>query len=91
MQIEYDPKKRDRNLEKHGVDFLVAALLFEEATLTKEDTRKDYGEQRFISLGIVDGEVYSLTHTERDGRIRIISAWKGGRKEHDEYQKHIAR
>ncbi|MCG7625949.1 BrnT family toxin [Epibacterium sp. Ofav1-8] len=91
MQIDYDPKKRDSNIEKHGVDFWVAALIFEGETLTKEDKRKDYGEQRFISLGIVDGDVYSVTHTERDGRIRIISAWKGGRKEHDEYQNHIAR
>ena len=85
MEIEWDEAKRVANYEKHGVDFGLAALIFEGRTLTKQDTRKDYGEERFNSLGMVDGEIYNVTHTERDGVIRIISAWKGGRKEHDRY------
>lgn len=91
MDFEWDETKRLKNFEKHGVDFLKAALIFEGTTLTKKDTRKDYGEDRFITLGMVDGDVYCVTHTKRNGRMRIISAWKGGRKEHDRYQKIVPR
>ena len=89
MEFEWDEAKQESNYKKHGVDFLEAALIFEGVILTKEDTRKDYGEARYISLGMVDGEVYSVTHTERNGKIRIISAWKGGREDYDEYKNRI--
>lgn len=89
MEFEWDEEKRGSNREKHGVDFLKAALIFEGYTLTKIDDRKEYGETRFISLGMVDGDVYVVTHTERNGAIRIISAWKGGRKEYEAYQKSV--
>jgi len=89
MEFQWDEAKRISNLEKHGVDFLEAALIFEQPTLTKLDTRKDYGEKRYISLGMIDDTVYSVTHTERDGQIRLISAWKGGRSEYDKYKKNF--
>lgn len=89
MEFEWDENKRKSNLAKHGVDFLYAALIFEGPILTKNDTRKDYGEVRNISLGLVDGDVFCVTHTERNGRCRLISAWKGGAKEHERYQKSI--
>jgi len=88
--FEWDEGKRLRNYEKHGVDFQKAALIFEGPTLTRKDTKQDYGEARYNSLGMVDGEIYHVTHTERDGRIRIISAWKGGRKEHETYKNSVS-
>ena len=89
MDFEWDETKRQANLEKHGVDFLDAALIFEGETLTKTDDRKDYGEVREVSLGMVDKVVYCVTHTKRDNRIRLISAWKGGAKEHEQYKNGI--
>jgi len=86
MEFEWDDKKRQQNLKKHGVDFLDAALIFENPILTTKDTRKDYGETRFISLGMVGDVVYAVTYTERTGKTRLISAWKGGRKEHERYK-----
>ncbi|MCV6593029.1 MAG: BrnT family toxin [Silicimonas sp.] len=86
MEFEWDEKKRVSNMVKHGVDFLMAALIFEGRVLTRRDERKDYGEDRFVSLGMVDGAVYSVTHTKRGDKIRIISAWQGGRKEYEHYQ-----
>jgi uncharacterized DUF497 family protein len=87
--FEYDETKRQQNRDKHGVDFLDAALIFEGPVLTREDTRQDYGEVRLISLGMVDGHVYVVTYTVRGDAKRIISAWQGGRKEHEQYQKNI--
>ena len=83
--FEWDANKRQANLQKHGVDFLYAALIFEGPIWTKIDDREDYGEVREVSLGMVDSEVYCVTHTRRGNRVRIISAWKGGAKEHGKY------
>lgn len=91
MRFEYDETKRQQNLDKHGVDLLYAALIFEGAILTKSDVRQDYGEERFISLGIVEDEPYVVVHTERNGAIRLISAWQGGRKDYVRYKERIPR
>lgn len=86
MQFEWDETKRAQNIEKHGVDFLFAALIFEGETLTRKDDREDYGEDRFASLGLVDGVAYTVIHTERGNNIRLISAWKGGRRDYEKYK-----
>ena len=86
MHFEWNEQKRQQNIEKHGVDLLFAALIFEGATLTREDDRQDYGEVRFASLGLVDSVPYTVIHTERNGNIRLISAWKGGHKDYEKYK-----
>ena len=48
MEFEWNEEKRAQNYEKHGVDLLEAALIFEGSTLAREDTRHDYGEKRMI-------------------------------------------
>lgn len=89
MQLEWDEEKRSVNIDKHGVDFLDAALIFEGTVLTRVDDRKDYGEKRFASLGMADGVLYTVIHTKRGENIRLISAWKGGRKDYEQYKKSI--
>ena len=91
MHFEWDEKKRRQGIEKHGVDMLYAALIFEGDVLTRRDDREDYGEERLISLGLVDDECFVVVHTERNGSTRLITAWKGGRDERAEYQAGIAR
>jgi len=61
MEFEWDEAKRRENLNKHGVDFLRAALMFETPVLEQIDDREDYGEERMIALGEVDGTVYRVT------------------------------
>ena len=87
--FEWDEEKRRENLEKHGVDFLYAALIFEGPVLTREDGRRDYREPRYASLGLVDGVAYVVIHTPRGDNTRIISAWKGGRRDHERYENGI--
>ena len=91
MDYEWDETKRLSNIEKHRVDILEALLIFENWVLTEPDTRFDYGEMRFKSIGMVDGKCYVLIHAGREGRIRLISAWQGGRRDREKYQAGYAR
>ncbi len=89
MQFEWNEEKRREIYEERGIDILEAALIFESPVLTKQDNRHDYGEKRLISLGMVDDEAFIVVHTERDGVTRLITAWKGGKRERETYKQHI--
>jgi uncharacterized DUF497 family protein len=90
MTFEWDPDKNAANIAKHGVSFATAARIFEGPVLTAPDTRHDYGEQRANSIGVVDGVLYLVvTHTDRDGRTRIISARPAKRAERQRYDETI--
>jgi uncharacterized protein (DUF4415 family) len=67
-----------RNLDEHGVDFLHAALIFENPVVEAEDSRSDYGEIRIRALGHMDDDYYLVVYTWRGNARRIISAWKVG-------------
>ena len=69
----WDEAKRQANLRKHGIDFSDAEKIFRGLTFTADDIREDYGERRFLTLGLLEDQVVSVTHTERDEEIRIIS------------------
>lgn len=77
----WDEAKRRLNLRKHGIDFADAETIFRGVTFTAEDTREDYGEQRFLTLGLLEDQVVSVAHTERGGKIRIISIRKATKHE----------
>jgi uncharacterized DUF497 family protein len=81
MRFEWDPEKRRTNIHKHGIDFKHAAEIFSSDIITIVDDRFDYGEQRFISLGLFRGLVIVVAHTEDAGLVRIISARKAAKYE----------
>ncbi len=89
MEFEWDENKRQSVIRERGVDILDAALIFEGYVLTRRDER-DYGEARFISLGMADTQCYVVVHTERNGVIRLITAWKGGQDEREAYEESLA-
>jgi hypothetical protein len=74
--FEWDEDKRRRNLEDHGVDFRLAALVFIAPVVEAEDKRDDYGEARYRALGRVGDEYFVVAYTWRGTNRRIISAWK---------------
>lgn len=78
MSVEWDERKRRRNLEDHGVDFRDAALIFLEPVLEAVDDRNDYGETRIRALGHVVDDYFLVVYTWRGKSRRIISAWKVG-------------
>jgi len=82
MRFTWSERKRAINLREHGLDFVDAPRVFEGLTLTYEDDRFAYGEQRFITLGLLAGIPVSVAHTESHDEIRVISFRKAtGREE----------
>lgn len=92
MEFEWDPIKNKTNIEKHGMTFEDAAFIFDGFHVTAEDTRKNYGEQRFYTMGTLDNKsrVVLVAHTHRGKRVRIISVRKANQREQrifDNYRK----
>ncbi|MBW4690474.1 MAG: BrnT family toxin [Lyngbya sp. HA4199-MV5] len=81
MRFTWDENKRQTNLGKHGFDFVDASQLFEGETFTFEDDRYAYGEQRFITLGLLRGCVVVIAYTEVGDEIRVISMREGTKRE----------
>ena len=82
MEFEWDEAKNETNIRKHGIGFDTAKRIFERPVTTAPDDRRDYGEDRDISIGrLGSGALIVVAHTERHGRIRLISARPASRKE----------
>ncbi|NJK54035.1 MAG: BrnT family toxin [Leptolyngbyaceae cyanobacterium SU_3_3] len=81
MRFTWDKNKRQSNLAKHGFDFVDAAQVFEGATFTFEDDRYTYGEQRFITLGLLQARVIVIAHTEVGDEVRVISMREATKRE----------
>jgi len=74
-EFEWDSKKAASNIRRHGVSFEQATLAFEDAfALIEQDNTEDYGEVRFILIGSALDGILTVVYTERNERIRIISA-----------------
>ena len=91
MEFEWDEEKNGSNLEKHGIDFETAMLIWEGPVVEKVSNRRDYGENRFVVFGMVDNRVLAVVYTWRDNRCRIISARKANRNERRAYRETLAR
>jgi hypothetical protein len=83
--FEWDERKRQSNLEKHGLDFRDAATVFEHFRLSAIDDRFDYAEQRIASLGVLHGIVVFLVYTIRGDAIRLISMRRASKYETEIY------
>ena len=73
MRFTWDEGKRGTNLKSHGLDFVDVVKVFEGPTFTFEDDRFAYQEQRFVTLGFLQGVVVSAVHTETEVEIHVIS------------------
>jgi uncharacterized protein len=85
MKFAWDEAKRRANLRKHGLDFIDARDVFSGVTCTIEDRRFEYGERRFITLGMLRDTVVVIAHTETASEVRVISMRKATRHEHKLY------
>ena len=81
IEFSWSAAKRVSNLDRHGLDFVHAERVFAGLTFTFEDDRFSYGEQRFVTLGLLDGVPVSLVHTETSHEIRVISFRKATPRE----------
>jgi uncharacterized DUF497 family protein len=81
MRFTWHESKRQATLQRRGLDFADAELAFAGPTFTFEDDREDYGEQRWVSMGLLRGIVVVIVHTETEDEIRIISMREADRDE----------
>lgn len=82
MQYSYDKTKKELNLKKHGLNFDDPKLVIESnKTVTFEDNRFDYGEQRFITIGLLHDALVVIVTSETEKEIRIISMRKADKNE----------
>jgi len=87
LQFEWDPNKATRNVEKHQVSFEEAATVFDDPLfITVIDEEHSVEEERYITIGLSQrGRLLLVAHTDRAGRIRIISARKATKREEKFY------
>lgn len=86
LEFEWDENKSQANIEKHGISFERAKTIFDYPTLTRIDEREEYDEIREVSVGLMEGLVVIVAvHTDRDEKIRIISARPANRRERNQY------
>ena len=80
FKFEFDQKKSNSNLEKHGIDFIDAQLLWFDTDLL-EIPAKTEDEPRFLVIGRINGKHWSAVITYRDSRVRIISVRRSRNEE----------
>jgi uncharacterized DUF497 family protein len=91
MRITYDPQKRLKTLEERGLDFEDAPEVFAGFHFTMPDLRRDYGEVREISVGVLKGKVVVIVWTKRDDSRRIISMRRADEDERERYYQSLDR
>jgi uncharacterized DUF497 family protein len=91
MQFEWDIQKAVENVAKHGVPFDYAARVFLDPNrLDSQDHRRDYGEDRRLTLGNIEGRLYAVAYTPRGEIIRLISARKANDREQRKYHEALS-
>ena len=86
-QFNWDANKAIRNLRKHGVTFEEAATIFDDPMfITLIDDEHSVDEERYITIGVSrQHRLMIVAHTDRGGKIRIISAREATKKEKQFY------
>jgi uncharacterized DUF497 family protein len=88
MKIEWDPRKAEINLRRHGVSFEEASTaLSDPMAATAADPDHSITEDRYITFGVSErGRLLVISHTEERETIRIISARKASKGEREIYE-----
>ena len=81
MRVTFDPAKREKTLTERGLDFADAMTVFEGTTIEVEDTRKDYGERRIVSYGLLAGRMVVVGYTPRGAVRHVFSMRKANDRE----------
>ena len=88
MLFEWDPEKAAENLRKHGVPFEEAETVFDDPlSKTLLDPDHSEGEERYLEIGYSRRRrLLLVSYTEREGRVRVVSARRVTRKERRNYE-----
>jgi hypothetical protein len=86
MEITYDPAKRVLIQDARGLDFEDAVHVFAGPALTVADDRRDYGEERYQTLGLLNGRLVLIVWTPRGETRHIITMWKANDRDRKRYE-----
>ena len=91
MKIEFDPVKDDINRKKHGISLELASSFQWETALEREDDRFDYGEIRFVAIGLIEHRPHVLVFTEGadEDTVRVISLRQAEKHEARHYDDQV--
>ena len=90
MKITFDPAKRQAALNERGLNFADALFVFAGPTITVQDTRRDYGEVRFQTVGFLADRMVMVVWTPRNEARHVISMRKCNDREKVIYQKRFS-
>jgi uncharacterized DUF497 family protein len=86
QDISFDPLKSLRNEIERGLSFSLVLNLEWGSALIQEDTRKDYGERRFMVLGLIQDRLHGMVFTAREDKVHVISLRKANNREIKQYE-----
>jgi len=85
MEFEFDARKSKQNKEKHGIDFVEAQRIWEDAERIEIPARTE-DEPRYVVIGRIENRYWSAIITYRDDRVRIISVRRSRTEEIEIYE-----
>ena len=86
MIIEFDKVKNQRNVDERGLPFSMVSHVEWDTALVTVDDRFNYGETRYIALGLISNRLYVIVFTETPTGIRVISFRKANKREVKRYE-----
>jgi uncharacterized DUF497 family protein len=87
MLLEFDEAKSARNLEERGIGFERFADMDLTRSISREDTRVEYGERCIGLVGPIGGRLHVAVITYRGERVRVISLRRANSREERRYAK----
>ena len=83
--FEWDEEKRQKNLKKHGIDFVKAKEIWQSPVLEIPSPQTQHGEPRFLAIGKINEFCITVIYTSRKDKKRLISARKARKYEQEDY------
>lgn len=90
MKITYDPAKQMKTLVDRGIDFADSGDVFSGKTLDQIDNRRDYGEERIVTVGRLRGRMVIIVWTPRGDTRHIISMRKANEREQSRFGQQLS-
>jgi uncharacterized DUF497 family protein len=89
MKITFDPVKREGTWRDRNLDFAEAIKVFAGPVINIPDIRRDYGEARIITVGMLGSRVVIVVWTQRGDARHIISRRKANDREKARYRQRL--
>ena len=86
MEINFDPTKSERNVIDRGLPFTLVEQLDWSGAIIEEDIRKNYGERRYLALGLIGDRLHAVVFTPRADKVHVISLRKANQREAKNYE-----